>query len=208
MLIARHSLAPNRVNGLERQILPQGKALGSEAGFTLLEIATVIVILGILASLCFPVVRGFKGRSEGLKCASNLKGLGVGVQAYMNDYGHWPQIANTERGRGLNSAPVSESAQNLAKQWIETLKPYGIGETTWHCPSVENQIRQQGKKEALAAARIDYTPTVFDSKQDSPTLWPKHPWFVEKGALHGTGPNVLFADGSVSNMLELMKTVQ
>lgn len=184
------------------------RAPQSAAGFTLLEIASVMVILGILGSLCMPLVKGFKGRAEGLKCASNMKGLGVGVQAYMADYGHWPQIANTERGRGLKSAPVSEATQNFAKQWIETLKPYGIAEATWHCPSVERQIRQQGKKEAVSASRIDYTPTVFDSKQDSPTRWPKHPWFVERGALHGTGPNVLFADGSVSNLGELMKWAQ
>jgi prepilin-type N-terminal cleavage/methylation domain-containing protein/prepilin-type processing-associated H-X9-DG protein len=186
-----------------------GTVRHGSGGFTLLEIATVVVIIGILASLIYPVFKGFRGRAEAVKCAGNIKGLGVGVQAYMTDHsGCWPQIAVAKNdGEGnVDASPVSNRAKDLATQWIAALSPYGIAEATWHCPSMERQLKQLAKKEALDMKRIDYTPTIFDSKPESATKWPKHPWFVERAAIHGTGPNVLFADGSVSNLSELSKS--
>ena len=178
------------------------------AGFTLLEIASVIVVIGILASLVYPVFKGFRGRAEALQCAANLKALGVAVHAYMADHqDKWPQIERPEKrdGGNVESSPVSSAASQVAEQWMAVLAPYGISEKTWHCPSVERQIRQQAKKGAASIKRIDYTPTIFDAKPGSATQWAKHPWFVERGALHATGPNVLFTDGSVSNLSELAK---
>jgi len=178
-------------------------------GFTLLEIATTMVVLGILATMSFPVIKGFRERAEGLKCMGNLKGLGLGAQAYIVDHRCWPQI-NTEKkdADAASTDPLSDASQELAKKWIAALAPYGIDEKTWRCPSVEKQIKIQGKKEALDKKRIDYVPTTFDTNPDSPTRWPKHPWFIERGALHGSGPNLLFADGSVSNVAELVKAIQ
>jgi prepilin-type N-terminal cleavage/methylation domain-containing protein/prepilin-type processing-associated H-X9-DG protein len=180
---------------------------GKQGGFTLLEIIATVVVLGILATLCFPVVKGFRARAEGLKCASHLKGLGLGVQAYITDYRRWPQIAPEKRG-GLQSSALSDSAQAFAEKWIAALAPYGVDEATWRCPTVENQMKRQGKKEALQKKRIDYIPTTFDANPDSPTKWPRHPWFVERGSLHGTGPNILFGDGSVSNVNELFNSAR
>lgn len=168
-----------------------------------------MVILGILATLTVPVVRGFRERAEGLKCMENLKGLGLGTQAYMVDHRCWPQIAPEKKGASNSGgAPLSGAAQIFAEKWISALAPYGISEKTWRCPSVEKQIQLQGKREALDKKRIDYVPTSFDKNPDSPTQWPKHPWFIERGALHGAGPNLLFADGSVSNVSELVKAMQ
>ena len=73
---------------------------------------------------------------------------------------------------------------------------------------MEKKIKLQGTKEALTKKRIDYIPTSFDTNPDSPTQWPKHPWFIERGALHAAGPNLIFADGSVSNVAELIKTMR
>ena len=178
-------------------------------GFTMLEIATVMVILGILGTLIFPVVKGFSERAEALKCMEHLKGLGLGTQAYMVDHRCWPQISPEKKQTGdSDAAPLSNSAQVFAEKWIAALAPYAISEKTWRCPSVERQIKLQGKKEALDKKRIDYIPTSFDTNPESPTQWPKHPWFIERGSLHGAGQNLLFADGSISNMAELVKATR
>ena len=85
-------------------------------GFTLLEVATVIVILGILGTLTVPVVKGFRERAEGLKCMANLKGLSLGVQAYIVDHRCWPQISNEKKETGASdAAPLSNSAQIFAE---------------------------------------------------------------------------------------------
>lgn len=187
----------------------KNQSVFQSGGFTLLEIATVMVILGILGTLTVPVVKGFRERAEGLKCMANLKGLGLGVQAYIVDHRCWPQIPNEKKGAGTSdAAPLSNSAQIFAEKWIATLAPYAIDEKTWRCPSVERKIKLQGTKEALDKKRIDYVPTSFDTNPDSPTQWPKHPWFIERGALHAAGPNLLFADGSISNVAELVKAMR
>lgn len=167
------------------------------SGFTLLEIAGVAVILAILASLGAPLLARYNARAEGLQCMANLKSLGLGVSAYVEDHKSWPQIT-TGRKSGMQSSPLSAEAQSNAAQWIEALAPYGISEKNWRCPTVEKQIKRQGQPEALKQKRIDYTPTQFDTRPESPRQWPKHPWFVERGSLHPTGPNILFADGSLS----------
>lgn len=185
------------------------RAAFRSGGFTMLEIATVMVILGILSTLIFPVVKGFSERAEALKCMEHLKGLGLGAQAYIVDHRCWPQISPEKKETGnSDAAPLSNSAQVFAEKWIAALAPYAIDEKTWRCPSVEKQIRLQGKKEALDKKRIDYIPTSFDTNPDSPTQWPKHPWFIERGSLHGAGQNLLFADGSISNMAELVKSMR
>ena len=178
-------------------------------GFTILEIATVMVILGILSTLIFPVVKGFSERAAALKCMEHLKALGLGTQAYIVDHRCWPQISPEKQETGeSDAAPLSNSAQVFAEKWIAALAPYAIAEKTWRCPSVERQIKLQGKKEALDKKRIDYIPTSFDTNPESPTQWPKHPWFIERGSLHGNGQNLLFADGSISNMAELVKATR
>jgi len=193
-------------NGSAMEI--HGENESRHAGFTLLEIIATMVVLSILVTLCIPMVKGFRSRAEGLKCAAHLKGLGLGVQAYITDYRRWPQIPPEKKGGNLQSSALSDSGQAFAEKWIAVLAPYGVDEGTWRCPTVENQMRLQGKKEALEKKRIDYVPTTFDANPDSPTKWPRHPWFVERGSLHGTGPNILFGDGTVSNVTELFNSVR
>lgn len=203
----KERLSHLRYDSLAAQAQPQRWS----GGFTLLEIATAIVIVGILATLLFPVYQSFRGRADAMRCATNMKGLGLGAQAYMTDHGgRWPQIsppaeANAPSAPKNEAPPASETQSQLAEQWIAALGQYGIAEKTWRCPSVEKQIKQLGNPSALEKKRIDYIPTNFEPSPESATKWPKHPWFVERSALHGSGPNVLFADGSMSNLSDLRK---
>lgn len=175
-------------------------------GFTLLELMGVVVILGILAALVAPLFKSYRLRAESLQCVANLKGLGLGVQAYMEDHRSWPQIAPERAGGKQNPAPqISPNDNSHAGKWIAALKPYGISQKTWRCPSIERRIASEGKPEALKMNRVDYIATTFDSRPESPRQYPRHPWFMERGNLHPTGPNILFADGSVSNPTELLK---
>jgi len=187
---------------------PLARARFSKAGFTLLEIAGVIVILGILATLGMPLMAKFRARADAVQCASNLTALGLGVSSYMEDHKSWPQIARAPKTGGEQSSMLSAGAQAYASQWIETLEVYGISEKVWHCPSVEKQIRQNADPSVLKKKRIDYNPTIFDTRPESPRQWPKHPWFIERSSLHPDGPNILFADGSVATFNQVVKSIK
>jgi prepilin-type processing-associated H-X9-DG protein/prepilin-type N-terminal cleavage/methylation domain-containing protein len=87
----------------------QVTAARHKAAFTLLEILIVFVVLGILAVLAFPTMKGVLEKSHDAKCMGNLKQLaathllyaadnnGSFVTYYDPNYniparGHWPRI--------------------------------------------------------------------------------------------------------------------
>ncbi|MFH0953014.1 MAG: prepilin-type N-terminal cleavage/methylation domain-containing protein [Verrucomicrobiota bacterium] len=58
--------------------------------FTLIEMLIVIAIIAILLALILPAVGGARRRAETLKCASNLRQIGIAISSYGRDTGHYP----------------------------------------------------------------------------------------------------------------------
>lgn len=81
----------------------------SHHAFTLIELLTVIAIIGILAAIIIPTVG--KVRETALKstCSSNLRQLGLAVQLFVNDH---------------RSYPSEKNALGSGKQWPELLSDY------------------------------------------------------------------------------------
>ena len=172
-------------------------------GFTLLELLSALAVLGILITLAAPMAGRFRARAQSLQCASNLKGLGAGVGAYLTEHNNcWPQIFAEK----TQSPSGGESPQTAtARQWILALSPYGTTEKTWRCPTIEAKIASDGTSIALQRQRIDYVPTPFGPEPGSAHQWPNHPWFTERSPNHGLGPKFLLTNGRVVSMEDLLK---
>ena len=56
-----------------------------KSAFTLIELLVVISIIAILAGIALPVFGKVLEKGRATSCASNLKQLGLGVAAYLND---------------------------------------------------------------------------------------------------------------------------
>jgi len=154
---------------------------------------TVIVIVAILMTMLAPAFRSLQGKAEMQSCVGNLKGLYAAASGYVQDQGHWPQI---------DTKDVQRPA--YAEAWIAAFRPYGIAPVNWVCPTVQRQLGNPDITKP-GAARVDYIATPFDSGPRTPFKWPTHPWFLERGDVHGDGQLVIFTNTEVKSLKEIVR---
>ena len=166
---------------------------GEERGFTLMELMTVIFIIGLLVVMLIPAFASVRFRAEKVSCLNNLKGLYVAANARMQDQGSWPQIP-PKPGRN----PI------YANAWISAFAPYGIAPINWVCPGIQRSMGGPNLGDPKSS-RVDYIGTSFDAEARSPFKWLRHPWFIENADMHGDGNFVLFASGEISTLGEIRR---
>lgn len=162
--------------------------------FTLLELLVVLFIIAILTGLTLMVSGGLRARAQRAQCMANLRSLHVAANLYVQENNQWPQI--------YTIANKGKSEQEFAELWIAALQPYGPQRKTWICPTIESFLGNPDCEQP-ANARLDYIATAFDDKATTPHQWSGQPWFIERGALHGKGSLILFADGHIVQSDEL-----
>lgn len=159
----------------------------------MLELATVIVIIAILAVLVIPIVAHLRGRAEVTSCTGNLKGLYVAAANYTTDAKQWPQI---------DTRQVRKTEYAIA--WYEALKPYGIDWINWVCPTAQRSLNNPDLTKPKNA-RIDYHATPFDPHPQTPYKWAGQPWFIETGNFHGEGPLMIFTGSAVKSLRQHLR---
>src|SRR5665647_866363 len=85
-----------------------------QAGFTLIELMVVIIILGVLAGLIIPRVMGRPDEARQAKAKMQIESLESALKLYKLDNGSYP---TTEQGlKALVEAPTIGT---LSKNWRE-----------------------------------------------------------------------------------------
>lgn len=83
--------------------------------FTLIELLTVIAIIGVLAAIVFSAVGKVRDSARDTRCKSNLRQLGLAAQLFAAEHRFLPPSVNGGPERGGEADGVT---------WVQALRPY------------------------------------------------------------------------------------
>jgi prepilin-type N-terminal cleavage/methylation domain-containing protein/prepilin-type processing-associated H-X9-DG protein len=136
--------------------------------FTLIELLTVIAIIGILAAIIIPTVGKVRETARASQCVSNLRQIGMGIQLYIQDnQQRFPGPLFTAQGPNF-----SPTATGLHGSLAVFLQPYitsnnaGATSTTraqemLNCPAWATQTPDR----TGPSVQMNLFPLFFDNKQ-------------------------------------------
>lgn len=177
-----------------------GPHAAKHRAFTLLELAIVVTIVGILTALLLPAISRTKELGRSAVCLNNLHQIGVALQLYVqDDQNHLPVMYD----HGTNGAPAPGPAIN------QVLLPI-VNDVSniFDCPSDNRMLFQ--------LTGSSYAWNVLLNGQDADHLqmftnaYPLGQIFVvfDKEKFHYVrgerrAINYLYADGHIKNLMEL-----
>jgi len=96
--------------------------------FTLIELLTVIAIIGVLAGLLFPAIKSALQKAEIAKAQQGVSNLQTAFRAYYTEYGKWPVADTTSNSTYLVDANFVALLQGVNNTSSVT------GSTGWNGP--------------------------------------------------------------------------
>ena len=97
-----------------------GRSAGSRRAFTLIELLTVIAIIGILAAILIPTVARARSLAHQAACISHLRNWGVALQMQLQaDRNRIPYEGNDDAVTWADTRATSN-----ARAWFNLLPPY------------------------------------------------------------------------------------
>ncbi|WP_193212092.1 type IV pilin protein [Luteolibacter marinus] len=161
--------------------------------FTLTELMIVLAILAAVTAIALPVGRSVLARSRQAACLSNLRQIGTGLEAYLQDNAQYlPEIAAGRKTRN-DDTPVLETV----------LAPYLPGSAVFHCPADHKEFERSGCSyiwNLSQSGRHRLNLEFFGKSGNDQRI----PLVIDKEGWHPgeSGVNFLYADLSASSKVQ------
>lgn len=122
-------------------------------GFTLVELLVVIVIIGVLAAILFPVLSVVKENGRQTACINNLKQLGQGIRLYTDQWdNHFPGVYTLPAGEDTDPSGNWAGVYNIHGKCNPSngqIYPYLKSTGVYLCPSARGVRLPRINDEAL-----------------------------------------------------------
>lgn len=135
-------------------MIQRRKKASAQAGFTLLEVMVVIVILGILASLVVPNLMGNKDKADTQKAVSDIAALESALDMYRLDNNRYPS-----REQGLEALVTKPTLTPVPRNYPQGGYIRRLPQDPW---GNDYQYRQPGQH-----GRIDVWSNGQDGEPDT-----------------------------------------
>ena len=98
-------------------------------GFTLVELLTVIAIIGVLIALLLPAVQYARGAARSTQCKSNLRQIGLALDQYVDKQGGRGKFPDAAQFPSLSQTGPCRHCTRCSAALVED------NQEMFHCPS-------------------------------------------------------------------------
>jgi prepilin-type N-terminal cleavage/methylation domain-containing protein/prepilin-type processing-associated H-X9-DG protein len=160
-------------------------------GFTLTELLIALAIVAALTAVAFPAGRSLLARSREAACLNQLRAVGVGLQAYLDDHHQTMPALAVARGSRDEDLPVLETV----------LLPYVGSADSFQCPHDNVEFQKSGSSYAWNSTQSGRRVPELRFFGIDESQRQQIPLIMDKQAWHPSGANILYADMTSSNRL-------